>query len=190
MMDMKSAFGVINKMVEDGVIENYAVGGAIAALNYLEPTLTADLDILIPVENLRGYSPIGLVTFEPIHAYLRKAGYTEFENEGIVIEGWPVQFLPVTDALDAEGLSEAAEIEIPMGSGHPPVKIRTLRPEHIVATALKVSRPKDRIRIHQFLQEGAVDLQALRRVLKRHDLRGKWADFCKTSGIADPLDID
>lgn len=190
MTNMKSAFQVINRMVQDGVIENYAVGGAVAALNYIEPTLTGDLDILISVENLRGSFPTGLVTLEPLYSYLRQAGYTEYKDEGIVIEGWPVQFLPVANPLDAESLSGAAEIEIPMGSGELPIIIRVLRPEHIVATALKISRPKDRIRINQFLQEKAVDIQALRSVLERHDLQGKWVDFCKTSGIDDPLGLN
>lgn len=187
MTGMKSTFQVINQMQAQGVIEDYAVSGAIAALNYIEPTLTSDLDILISVERLKAQSAAGLISLSSIYEYLRGMGYSEFKEEGILIEGWPVQFLPVSDALDAEGLDQAVDVEILMDSGKPPIKVRTLRAEHIVATALKVSRPKDRIRINQFLEEKAVDLNALQKVLDRHNLRRKWGVFCKTSGIDDPL---
>ncbi len=109
---MKSTFQVINRMVADGVIGTYAVAGAVAAFNYLEPALTDDLDILISVAALSGQPASGFVSLEPVFAYFRKAGYTEFRKEGLVIEGWPVQFLPVANALDQEGLAQAVEIEI------------------------------------------------------------------------------
>lgn len=187
MTGLKSAFQVINQMQADGVIGDYAVAGAVAALNYIEPTLTSDLDILISVENLKTHSASGLISLGPIQDYLNTKGYSDFRDEGFLIEDWPVQFLPVSDPLDAEGLDQAVEVEIPMGPALPPIKVRTLRPEHIVATALRVSRPKDRIRINQFLEEKAVDLDALQQVLDRHSLRSKWDVFCKTSGIVDPL---
>ena len=189
MTGMKSTFQVINRMVADGVIRSYAIGGAVAALNYIEPTLTDDLDILISVDDLRNQPRSGLVTLEPVFAYLRKAGYTEFRNEGIVIEGWPVQFLPVANDLDAESLANAVEIEIDVGGGTPPIKVRTLRAEHVVATALNVDRPKDRIRISQFLAEDAVDLTALRAVLDRHNLAEAWSRFCAQTGIKDPYAV-
>jgi hypothetical protein len=186
MTGIKSAFQVINRMVADGAIESYAVAGAVAALNYIEPALTEDLDILISVDPAT-QSASGLVSLEPVFTYLRKAGYTEFRKEGIVIGGWPVQFLPVANDLDAESLARAAEVEIEVGGGAPAIKVRTLRAEHVVATALRVDRPKDRIRISQFLAENAVDLAALRAVLDRHGMRAAWSRFCAQTGIPDPL---
>ena len=41
---MKETLKVINQMVKDGVIEEYAIGGAVAAIYYLEPFDTADLE--------------------------------------------------------------------------------------------------------------------------------------------------
>lgn len=189
MAGMKNTFQVINRMVADGVIRKYAIGGAVAALNYIEPTLTDDLDILISIDELANQPRSGLATLEPIFAYLRKLGYTEFRKDGIVIEGWPVQFLPVASDLDAESLAQAVEIEIEVGNGAPPIKVRTLRAEHVVATALMIDRPKDRVRISQFLVENAVDLAALRDVLDRHNLRGAWSRFCARTGIPDPYDV-
>jgi hypothetical protein len=111
MSGLKNTFQVINRMVEDGIVKRYAVGGAVAALNYIESTLTDDLDILISIDDPAGQPVSGLATLEPVFAYLRNAGYSEFRKEGIVVEGWPVQFLPVADDLDAEGLAQAVDLE-------------------------------------------------------------------------------
>src|SRR5215204_6092639 len=96
---MKSTFRIINRMVADGVIEKYAVGGAVAALNYIGPTLTDDLDVLLSVEHLADRPKSGLVSLEPIYAYLRKAGYKEFRKEGVVIEGGRCSFFQLRTIL-------------------------------------------------------------------------------------------
>jgi hypothetical protein len=46
--DIKKAFAVLNQMVADRIIENYAVGGAIAAVFYVEAFSTEDLDVFVP----------------------------------------------------------------------------------------------------------------------------------------------
>jgi hypothetical protein len=178
---LKNTFQVINRMVSDGVIRKYAVAGAIAALYYIEPTVTDDLDVLVPFDDPKG--PGGLDVLEPLFAYLRERGYSEFKKEGLVIEGWPVQFLPVVNDLDAEALNEATEADLEVANGK--IKVSILRPEHIVATALNLLRPKDRDRILRFVEENAVDLGRLRDVLKRHNLLGKWSEFCAKMGLPD-----
>jgi hypothetical protein len=77
----------------------------------------------------------------PIFSYLKDKGYVEHQAEGVVIGGWPVQFLPVADDLDAEALAQAQELEV--GTADAAVKTRVLRAEHLVAIALRVGRPKD-----------------------------------------------
>lgn len=186
---MKSTFRIINRMVADGVIGKYAVGGAVAALNYIEPALTHDLDVLISVDHLADQPKSGLVSLEPVFGYLRKAGYDEFRKEGAVIEGWPVQFLPVANDLDAESLAQAVEVEIAAEPNAPAIKVSMLRAEHLVATALKVGRPKDFIRISQFLSENAVDLARLHAVLVRHGLLQAWSKFCAQTGNHDPYGL-
>jgi hypothetical protein len=68
------------------------------------------------------------------------------------------------------------------------VRTRVLGPEYIVATALRVDRPKDRVRVIQFLEEEAVDISALCRVIARHGLKPAWRAFCGRTGIPDPCD--
>jgi hypothetical protein len=162
-MKLQKTLGVLNKMVADKVIGPYAMSGAVAAIRYLEPTLTQDLDILVSFE-----SKSGLV------------------NEGIVIEGWPVQFIPVTDDLDAEALSNAAEIEIDVPN-EGAVRTRILRPEYLIAIALRTGRPKDYIRIVQFMESDVVDVSKLCAILRGNDdLFRKWRLFCQRVNITNP----
>ena len=160
---------VLNNMVENGIIRRYAIGGTVAAMNYLEPALTEDVDVLISFDNP---SPSGLVTLGPIVAWLGSKGYSEWQKEGLIVEGWPVRFLPVADSLDLEAIEQAVMAEDPFGT-EAPISTWMLSAEHVVATALKTGRPKDLVRISAFLDTDAVDLDLLGDILDRHGLRDK-----------------
>jgi len=180
-MAIQDTVRVLNRMVAETVIDGYALAGAVAAYNYIEPTVTDDLDVLVAF----GPSPAGLlVTLEPIIAWLRSAGHREFHHEGIIIEGWTVQFLPVAGPLDAEALEQAITIELDRGGQAAPARI--VRAEHLVAKALEVGRPKDFTRVAQFLDEGAVDMARLNGVLERFGLVERWNAFRRRAGIPDP----
>src|SRR5215210_1712979 len=92
-------------METDGVIGRYAIGGAMAAVFYVEPFTTFDLDIFFATS-----ASGGLITLTPIYEYLSAAGYRA-KGEAVNIEGWPVQFLPTYNPLVAEAVEQAAEIE-------------------------------------------------------------------------------
>jgi hypothetical protein len=188
-MGMKQTLDVINMMEAERVIGRYAISGAVAAYNYIEPTVTEDLDILISFDTVPDRPKSGLLTLSPIYSYLAAKGYGEHRKEGVVIEGWPVQFLPVANDLDADALAHATELEIQISRTEGTVRTRVLRPEHIVAIALRVGRPKDLLRIAQFLEEKAVDPGALGVLLKRHMLGDAWRTFCQRTGIIDPCII-
>jgi hypothetical protein len=187
-MGMKQTLDVINRMEADGIIGRYAIAGAVAAYNYVEPTVTEDVDILIAFDS--GRRPqTGLITLGPILSHLKDEGYSDFRKEGVLIEGWPVQFILVANDLDAEALATAEEVDLEVQPNEGWVKTRVLRPEHIVATALRVGRPRDRLRIIQFLEEEAVDIDALCNVIGRHGLGDAWLTFCGRAGIVDPCKI-
>ena len=188
-MGMKQTLEVINAMEADGIIGRYAIGGAVAAYNYIEPTVTDDLDILLSFRETADRSKSKLITLSPLFAYLKAKGYQEHRKEGLIIEGWPVQFLPVASDLDAEALAQAQEVEIQINEAEGSVWTRILRAEHIVAICLRVGRPKDLIRITQFLEEDAVDFSALSELIRRHHLKDAWRAFCNRTGIADPCHI-
>ena len=185
-MGMKQALEIINAMEADGVIDRYAIAGAVAAYNYIEPTLTEDLDILVSFGAAPAGPQSGLITLAPIFAYLKAKGYEDHRREGLLIEGWSVQFLPVASDLDTEALPQSQEVEIRTDEAVGSVWTRVLRAEHLVATCLRVGRPKDLVRIAQFLEENAVDIATLCEVLRRHGLSEAWRTFCRRVGIADP----
>ena len=91
----------------------------------------------------------------------------------MVIAGWPVQFLPASDALDEEALTQAIETDV---DG---VKTRVMTAEHLAAIALRTGRRKDDIRIAQFIEGGALDASRLEQILVRHGLLEKWAKFMR-----------
>ena len=184
-MPLRNTIEVIVKLADKGAIQQYAIAGAMAALNYIQPTLTEDLDILISVADFEKRQS-GLIVLTPIETALNEMGYTERTDLGFMIEGWPVQFLPVASELDEEALKYAIEIDVDP-TGKPPLKARCLRAEHVVAIAIKLGRLKDLARVQAFLDEEAVDLVALRNVLKWHNLTGNWLSFCAKAGIENPL---
>lgn len=182
---MRKTIEVVTKLVERGAIANYAIAGAVAALNYIEPMLTEDLDILISIDGFEKCSS-GLLLLGPIEAALAEMGYAERSDVGYKIEGWPVQFLPAASALDEEGLEQAIQ-ENYADEGEAPLFARVLRAEHVVATALKVGRLKDLARIEAFIKQKAVDLGRLKSVLKRHSLESEWSAACLKAGLKNPL---
>jgi hypothetical protein len=184
-MSLRKTIEVVTKLAAAGAIGDYAIAGAVAALNYIQPTLTEDLDILVSIDGF-GQRPSGLLLLGPIEAALAEMGYTERTDLGYRVEGWPVQFLPVASALDEEALARAIEIDI-ADSGETPIKARCLSAEHVVAVALKLGRLKDLARIQAFLEQKAVDLARLKVVLERHKLMDAWKAFCLKAAIKSPL---
>jgi hypothetical protein len=164
---MKATLQIINQMQADGVISSYAIGGAVGATFYLEPTSTFDIDVFVSLKNLPGSL---LISLEPIYHYLESRGYKP-EKEFILIEGWQVQFLPPGDALDEEALAQAIQTD---AGG---ILIRVMTAEHLVAIALKVGRPKDKIRIAQFIESEILDKKKLLQIFKQHGLLAKWKQF-------------
>lgn len=164
---MKATLEVINRMQSDGVIDKYAIGGAVGATFYLEPSATLDIDVFVSFQNTPRSS---LITMAPIYDYLTACGH-KTDGEYIVIEGWPVQFLPPGDALTEEALAQAVETEV---EG---VRTWVMTAEHLAAIALMTGRPKDFTRLLQFIESGVLDTNRLDQVLSRHGLLEKWEQF-------------
>ena len=104
-MNIQKVIQTINQMQADGVIERYAIGGAVGATFYLEPVATLDVDIFITFKAEAGRL---LVSSQPIFDYLKTRGGV-MDGEHIVIPGWPVQFLPPVSPLVEEALAQAVD---------------------------------------------------------------------------------
>jgi len=164
---MRDTLEMINQMQTDGVIDEYAIAGAVGATFYLEPSATEDVDIFVMLPTAPGSS---LLSLSPIYDYL-KARRCVVQGERIVIGDWPVQFMPPHNALEREALAEAVETDV---EG---VRTRVVTAEHLVAMALETGRAKDYARIVQFLEQDAVDKDKLNLTLLRHGLIPKWKKF-------------
>ena len=160
---MKKTISVLNDMLADRVVENYAIGGAMAALFYAEPVVTYDLDVFVLLPAQEG----SLVRLDKIYGYLKGRSY-KVDKEHVLIEGIPVQFLPAYNALTEDAVREAAQLKF---EGEP---VRVARLEHLLAIMAQTGRAKDKARIEQLLDECKVDRKALTRILTRHTLLGAW----------------
>lgn len=164
MQGIEKTIAVINQMKADGVIENYALGGATAVIFYTEPIATEDVDIFVHIR--AGGNP--LMEFQPIFDYLKDRGYA-IKGEHFYVEDFPVQFLPTGKKLLLEAVTEAHEFKLPEGT-----IVRVMTPEHLVAIMLDTGRLKDYLRIGVFLQHEAVDMKRLPEILAKHGLTEKW----------------
>jgi hypothetical protein len=155
---------IINQMQDAGVIGKYAIGGAVGASFYLEPTSSLDIDIFISFENMRG-NP--LAPLQPIYDYLTPLG-AEPKGEHLFLKGWLVQFLPTENALNKEALEAAVETKV---RG---VRTWVMTAEHLMAIALKLGRTKDVARVESFIELGKYDQRVLDDILARHNLVEVW----------------
>jgi hypothetical protein len=140
------------------LIEDWALGGALAAIYYVEPFATYDADIFfIPADK-------GLSAGIPaIYAHLQAQGW-QVEGEHLLVHGFPVQFLAAS-GLTEEAVREAERIE------YEGVPAKIFRAEHIVAIAASVGRLKDIARIEQLFRQADLDKTKLENILRSHKLK-------------------
>jgi hypothetical protein len=147
-----------NGLVEAKLIEDYALGGALAAIHYVEPFATYDADIFfIPADKSMTAGIPG------IYAHLKSKSW-QTEGDHLLLKGFPVQFL-AAKGLTEEAVREARSITF---AGVP---AKVFRAEHIVAIAASVGRKKDLARIEQMLQQAEIDQALLEKILERHKLK-------------------
>ena len=166
-MNIRETIAAINQMQADGIIERYAIGGAVGATFYLEPVATLDVDVFIAFKPQAGQL---LVSPQPLFEYLLARGGT-MQGEYVVIAGWPVQFLPAGNPLLEEALAGAVEHDV---EG---VSVRVFTAEHLAAIALQTWRAKDKARLLQFVEAGALDTTCFQAIVDRHGLVDRWREF-------------
>jgi hypothetical protein len=163
---MEKALRVIKDMARQGIIKAYAIGGGIAATYYIEPVLTYDLDIFfIPASE-------GLDVLATIYEYTRERGFSA-KAEAILIEGFPVQFIPAYNDLVREAVENAATLK------YRDVEARVVTAEYLAAIALQTGRAKDRERLVRLLEDAVIDRAVLGRILDYFGLTDKFKKFEK-----------
>ncbi len=166
-MSIREVIAMVNQMEADGIIDRYAIGGAVGATFYLEPVATLDVDIFVAFRSEPGQL---IATPKPIIDYLTARGCS-MKGEYVVISGWPVQFLPPTGPLVEEALAQATEVDV---EGE---RARVFTAEHLAAIALQTGRAKDKARLLQFIEEGVLDSARFQDIARRHNLVDAWTKF-------------
>lgn len=147
---MKQALHCLNELVAEGVIGQYAIGGAVGAAFYIEAANTEDVDAFV----VMNAGPGGLISLEPVYDALRFKGGV-VRGEHVVVGNWPIQILPAYKPLVEAALIHSVETQY---DGEP---TRVFGPEYLCAVALDTGRAKDLLRVQMFIEQGAVDIAAL-----------------------------
>src|SRR5256885_4862143 len=116
-----------NELVSAGLIENYALGGALAAIYYVEPFTTYDADIIFIASDKTLNAGI-----PAIYSHLQSKGW-RVAGEHLLVKDFPVQFLAAS-GLTEEAVREAKPIE------YEGVPAKEFRPENVIAVAASVGR--------------------------------------------------
>ena len=146
-----------NELVSAGLIKDYALGGALAAIYYTEPVTTYDADIIFVASDKTLSAGI-----PAIYSYLQSKGW-RVEREHLLIKDFPVQFLAAS-GLTEEAVREARQIQ------YQGVPAKVFRPEYIIAIAASVGRHKDLARIEQLMAQAKIDKPLLDDILRRYNL--------------------
>src|SRR5712691_934704 len=143
---------VSNELVSVGLIEDYALGGALAAIYYTEPVTTYDADIIFLASDKTLSAGV-----PAIYSHLQSKGW-RVEREHLLIKHFPVQFLAAS-GLTEEAVREARKME------YEGVPAKVFRPEYIIAIAASVGRHKDLARIEQLTAHAKIDKTLLDDIL-------------------------
>ena len=160
MENFTTALAAIEDLKRQGVVADYAIGGAMALVFWSEPAVTFDLDVFVQLQTA---GP--LVSLSPLYTWARGRGYPE-DAEHIIIAGIPVQVIPAHNALAEEAVAKAADLDY---EGQP---VRVILPEYLIALYLEPSaRTRKRLeRVAALLDEGNLNRDLLDQLLKRFNL--------------------
>ena len=155
---LAAVFAACNRLVDEGIILDYALGGGLGALYYTEPFLTYDADIF--------YEPAGPgldAGIPAIFERLKQLGYTMAQDR-ISIKGLPTQF-SAAHGLTKEALKEATNVNLDGVPG------KIFKPEYLAAIAMQVNRNKDKAKAELLLAQSDLDEHKLDDLLRRHGIK-------------------
>jgi hypothetical protein len=161
---MEYVFDILENLVAENVVVNYALGGATAAGLHGEPLATRDIDVFV-------YLPTpthGLISLSALFSNLATRGFKSFEGETLLIHDYPVQFLAANPGLEEQAITEAITLS---WDNH---RVRVITPEFLAAIALSVGRPKDRARLLFLIDLPQFDRFTFEKIIASHQLTETW----------------
>jgi hypothetical protein len=171
---MQAVCDTLEQLLGEGILRQYAIGGATAAGFHGEPLATRDIDVFVFVDPAPGSL---LVSLQPVFTRLNELGFHEFEEEGLLVHGFPVQFLAASPGLESEAVESAMIVE---WDHH---RMRVMRPEHLAAIALTVGRPKDRARLVYLVELSEFDRARFAEIIRRHNLHDRFQQWSTALGL-------
>jgi hypothetical protein len=177
MLATAKAIQIVNQLHDEKIISKYAVGGAVGAVFYIEPTQTQDIDIFILLEPKPGSI---VVEISPIIERLKQLGYTLWDQDKLIVEKWPIQFIPASKPIEIEAIQNS--VEKPVADG---VTAFVPPAEYLMSIAIDLGRPKDIVRLYQFHSEQVYDPGKLRVLLEKHGLTKKWEGILRLFKIQE-----
>ncbi len=163
--NLSVVISVLEDMQNVGIISDYAIGGAVAAILHDEAISTVDLDIFFFLTE----PPKGLIlSLEKIYDYARQNNFP-FDKDFINIHGWLVQFV---EASHSPLWTEAVETAETMTIDNHAAKV--IDREHLAAMWIFAGRKKDIRKIEMFDEAAIMDAKILSDVLSRFDLLDRW----------------
>jgi hypothetical protein len=168
--NMETVCRTLAELVAEGIIEDYAIGGATAAGFYGEPIATRDIDVFAFVAQTPNSL---LITLEPLYARLAEKGFSTFDEEGVLIHDYPVQFICPSPGLEIEAVKMATVMS------WNDLELKIMRPEYLAAIAIKVGRTKDRARLIYLHELPVFDRDGFMKIIEKHQLKDRWESWAK-----------
>lgn len=160
-MAFVDALRALNTMKAEGVVEEYAIAGAMALVFWTEPVPTFDMDVLVLLPTAQG----SLVSLDGIYGWAKSQGYAT-QDEHILIRGLPTQLVPSPNALSTEAIASAVEVE------YEGVLVRVVAPEYLIALNLQpqAKTAKRRERAAMLLELPSLNRGRVDDILERYGL--------------------
>jgi hypothetical protein len=162
---MKKLVLLLEKMILDGLISGYSIGGATALIYYFEPVQTQDIDVFILLTQESGV----LVNLAPIYSFFEKHKCA-IKDEYILVDGIPVQFLVPYNDLVTEAVQNSNQVK------YGTVKVNLPPLEYLMAIMLQTNRLKDQARLEEINRFGIkYNLKLLLKILSKYKLSDRWS---------------
>ena len=165
---MKKTLDVLNKLLREKVINDYAIGGAMGAMFYAEAVTTMDLDIFVLFPDENSFTPLA-----PVYEKLKEWGYfpDAHERECVNIEGTPVQFLPAYDDLLQEALVFARVFN------YEGVSTKVMLAEYLALICVKTGRLKDKLRVQMLIASDGFSTKKFMELLTKFKLMERFESW-------------
>ncbi len=160
-LHMEKTLQTINALKKRKLIEDYAIAGGIAAMFYIEPILTYDLDVFVILTRDKKKSRV--IDLTSVYSFLKKRKY-KWKGEHIIVEGVPVQFIPV-DELEEEAVRKAKAIT------YKGVRTKIVTLEYLVVILLRAGRKKDIAKVEKLLAQAKAKMAVLKKIARAHGLQ-------------------